>query len=84
MRSPPKKKTVLAGERERLSELRVRAEYNAFNFLARIFAGPFWYFEQKRSQAADQIAANESKSVLIETAVARYVHRKRAADRRSR
>jgi hypothetical protein len=84
MKSPPKKKPLLAGEREALSKLKVRAEYQAFNFLARAFAGPFWYFEQKRSQAADQIAANESKSVLIETAVARYVHRKRGAARRSR
>jgi hypothetical protein len=80
--SRPKEKPLLGGEG--LSKLKVRAEYNAFNFLAKAFAGPFWYFEQKRSQAADRIAANESKSVLIETAFARYVHRQRAAARRSR
>jgi hypothetical protein len=52
--SHPKEKPLLGGAG--LSKLKVRAAYHAFNFLANLFARPFWFWEQRRSRLADRIA----------------------------
>jgi hypothetical protein len=81
--APPVRANAALAKRRRGELKLLRAKYNTFNFLARAFEGPFWYFAQKRSRVADQFAAHASRSVLIESKVAQFMWRKRNAARRA-
>ena len=50
MKSRPKGKRAVGSA---LKTAEVLAAYHAFTFLAKVFEGPFWFFEKRRWQLAD-------------------------------
>jgi hypothetical protein len=53
MSSPRKRKRRLCGTA--LVKLQLLGAYHATMLLAKIFEGPFWFFEQRRGKLADCI-----------------------------